>query len=116
MKYVGINLRSKTWVISGSYNPNVGIIYNHTVNLSKNIYIFSSRYENFIVIDDFNVEMTNNYLEEFCASYNLKNVVKQPTCLKNPDNPTLIDRPSLKRGFGGCDGLGGLGGFDGFVF
>ena len=22
--------------------------------------------------------------------------------------------PSLKRGFGGCDGLGGLGGFGGF--
>ena len=113
MKYVGINLRLKTWVISGSYNPNVGIIYNHTVNLSKNIYFFSSRYENFIVIGDFNVEMTNYYLEGFCASYNLKNLVKQPTCLKNPDNPTLIDWPSLKRG---CDGLGGLGGLGRFVF
>ena len=35
--------------------------------------------------------MTNNYLEEFCASYNLKNLIKQPTCFKNPDNPRLID-------------------------
>ena len=32
--------------------------------------------------------MTNNYLEEFCVSHNL---IKQPTCFKNLDNPTLID-------------------------
>ena len=35
--------------------------------------------------------MTNNYFEEFCVSCNLKNLIKQPTCFKNPDNPTLID-------------------------
>ena len=35
--------------------------------------------------------MTNNYLEEFCASYNLMNLIKEPTCFKNIDNPTLID-------------------------
>ena len=35
--------------------------------------------------------MTNNYFEEFCVSCNLKNLIKQPTCFKNPDNPTFID-------------------------
>ena len=35
--------------------------------------------------------MTNSYLEEFCASYNLKNLIKQPTCFKNIENPTCID-------------------------
>ena len=88
---VEINLRSKKWLISGSYNPNVSHIQNHTVNLSKNLDFYSSKYENFIVIGDFNAEMTNNYLEEFCASYNLKNLIKEPTCFKNIDNPTLID-------------------------
>ena len=89
--FVEINLRSKKWLISGSYNPNVSHIQNHTVNLSKNLDFYSSKYENFIVIGDFNAEMTNNYLEEFCASYNLTNLIKQPTCFKNPDNTTLID-------------------------
>ena len=88
---VNINLRSKEWLISGSYNPNVGLIQNHPTNLSKNLDFYSSKYENFIVIGDFNAEMTNNYLEEFCASYNLKNLIKEPTCFKNIDNPTLID-------------------------
>ena len=30
-------------------------------------------------------------MEEFCASYNLKNLIKQPTCFKNLENPTRID-------------------------
>ena len=35
--FVEINKRSEKWLISGSYNPNVGLIQNHTVNLSKNL-------------------------------------------------------------------------------
>ena len=35
--------------------------------------------------------MTNNYLEEFCASYNLKNLIKQPTYFKYLENPTCIN-------------------------
>ena len=89
--FVEINLRSKKWLILGSYNPNVSHIQNHTVNLSKNLDFYSSKYENFIVLGDFNAEMTNNYLEEFCASYNPKNLIKEPICFKNIDNPTLID-------------------------
>ena len=27
----------------------------------------------------------------FCGNYNLKSLVKQSTCYKNPDNPTCID-------------------------
>ena len=35
--------------------------------------------------------MTNNYFEEFCASCNLKNLIKQHTSFKNLENPTRID-------------------------
>ena len=55
----------KKWVISGSYNPNVGLIQNHTVNLSKNLNFYLSKYGNFIVIGGFNAEITNSYPEEF---------------------------------------------------
>ena len=27
----------------------------------------------------------------FCDNYNLKSLIKQPTCYKNPDNSTWID-------------------------
>ena len=51
--FIEINLISKKWLMSGSYDPNVGLIQNHTV-LSKNLGFYSSKYENFIVIGDFN--------------------------------------------------------------
>ena len=35
--------------------------------------------------------MTNSYLEEFWGLYNLKNLIKQPTCFNNLENPTCID-------------------------
>ena len=89
--FVEVNLRSKKWLISGSYNPNVGLIQNHTVNLSKNLDFYSSKYENFISIGDFHPEMTISYLEEICLSYNLKNLIKQTTRFKNIENPTCID-------------------------
>ena len=30
-------------------------------------------------------------MKYFCDNYNLKSLIKQPTCYKNPDNPTCID-------------------------
>ena len=35
--------------------------------------------------------MTNNYLEEFCVSYNLKNLIKEHRCSKNQKNVTRIN-------------------------
>ena len=64
------------WIVSGSYNPNVGVFQNHTVNLSKDLHFYSSKFEKFIVIGDFNAKMTNKFVEEFCASFNLKGATK----------------------------------------
>ena len=38
-----------------------------------------------------NVEITNDAMAEFCQMYNLKNIIKEPTCYKNPNNPSSID-------------------------
>ena len=35
--------------------------------------------------------MTNNYLEQFWGSFNLKNLVKQPTYFRNLEKPRRID-------------------------
>ena len=88
---VEINLRSKNWLISGSYNPHLNSIQNHLVQLSKKFDFYSSKYENFIVLGDFNAEMTNTHMEEFCSVYNFKSLIKDPTCFKNPEKPTTID-------------------------
>ena len=60
-------------------------------SLEVNLYYCLSKYENFVVIGDFNAELANNYLKEFCASHNLKNLIKRPTCFKTLEKPTRID-------------------------
>ena len=40
---------------------------------------------------DLNAEPTENAMEEFMKLFNLKNLIKGPTCYKNPDKPSCID-------------------------
>ena len=56
-----------------------------------NLHSYSSHYKNFILLGDFNVEPTEDAMEEFMKVYNLKNLVKGPTCFENPDKPSCID-------------------------
>ena len=46
-------------------------------------------YENIIPLGDFNVKEKN--ICDFMSTYNLKSIVKQKACSKNPDNPSCID-------------------------
>ena len=88
---VEINLHSKKVLILGSYNTHLNSIQNHLVQLSKNFDFYSSKFENLIVLSDFNAEMTNTHMEEFCSVYNFKSLIKDPIYFKNPEKPTAID-------------------------
>ena len=46
---------------------------------------------NFLLLGDFNSEVSENAMKEFCDIYNLTNLIKEPTCFKNPLNPSSID-------------------------
>ena len=47
--------------------------------------------ENFLILVDFNSEMNEASMMEFCNTYNLKDLINEPTCYKNPLNPSSID-------------------------
>ena len=49
------------------------------------------KYENFVIIGDFNSEISEDSKNDFCCLYNLKSLVKKPTCFKNLDGPSCID-------------------------
>ena len=89
--YVEINLHKKKWLLSCSYNPEKGNIKNHLQALSTSLDIYSSRYDHFLVLGDFNVDIENSDMNEFCQSYNLKSLIRVPTCFKNPEKPSCID-------------------------
>ena len=53
--------------------------------------IYSTLYENTILVGDFNVDVNDPIMGFFCESYNFKSLIKDPTCFKNPENPSCID-------------------------
>ena len=89
--FVEINLRKKRWLICCSYNPHKNCISTHVDFLRRELDHHSSSYENFILLGDFNSEMTDSKLADFCNLFLLKNLIKKPTCFKNPENPKTID-------------------------
>ena len=46
---------------------------------------------NFLIVGDFNSEMTESTMENFCGTYHLHNLIKAPTCFKKSDKPSSID-------------------------
>ena len=42
-------------------------------------------------MSDFNADMENINLKNFCDLYNFKNLIKEATCFKTPVNPICID-------------------------
>ena len=89
--FVEINLRSRKWLLSCSYNPKTNLISDHFHCIGRGIDFYSSKYGNFIVLGDLTTEFSNSFMEQFCASYNLKSLIKEPTCFKSVDNRSCID-------------------------
>ena len=54
--FLELNLRKKKWVLCCSYNPHSNFIETHMDSIGKVIDSLSARYENFILIVDFNAE------------------------------------------------------------
>ena len=89
--YLEINLRKKKWLLCCSYNPNKNNIQFHLENLTKSLAVYSSNYENLIILGDFNVSIDNSYMAGFCDTYDLRSLITEPTCYKSPENSTCID-------------------------
>ena len=89
--FVEINLRKKKWLLCCSYNPHKNSISTHIDFLRRELDLHSSNYEIFILLGDFHSEMTDSKLKDFCNLYPLKNLIKKPTCFKNPENPKIND-------------------------
>ena len=43
------------------------------------------------MLGDFNVSPEVSHIKTLCESYGLRNLVKVPTCYKNPQNPSCVN-------------------------
>ena len=48
-------------------------------------------YDNLILIGDYNSQMEEEKMKDFCDIYNLQNLINEATCFKSVQNPTSID-------------------------
>ena len=67
------------------------MISEHLNEIGKNLDLLLSKYDNFMLIGDLNAEPTEAAVSDFCEIYNLKHLIKDKTCFKNPTKPTCID-------------------------
>ena len=89
--FIELKLRKKKWLLCCSYNPHRRFISNHLIDIGRNLDLLSTNYDNILLLGDFNAEVENNFLKEFCDLYGMKSLIRIPTCYKNPANPTCID-------------------------
>ena len=89
--FVEINLRKTKWLLFGAYRPpsqNCGYFLD---SVSRALDIYLKFYDNFLLAGDFNCDETESNMGYFLSQYSLSNIVKQPTCFKNIQNPSCID-------------------------
>ena len=89
--FIEFNLKNSKWLLTGGYNPHKDSISYFLSHISKVIDATLFNYENLILLGDFNAVDSDLSLTDFCELYNLKNLITEPTCYKNPNNPSLVD-------------------------
>ena len=75
----------------GGYNPKKERISYFLSHVSKLIDKCMVNYENMILLGDLNVSSAEHSMKDFCQMYKFHNLINEPTCYKNANNPSYID-------------------------
>ena len=92
--FIKINLRKVKWLLCCRYNPQNSVIKHHLACITREL--DTKKYDHFIVLGDFDCKASN----DFCEAFNFSSLVKEPTCFKNPENPSCIDLVLTNRSSG----------------
>ncbi len=88
---IEINLKNKKWLLCGGYNPHLQNAECFFRTLSQYLEYYLIKYDNILIIGDFNAEVTNSHVNNFLLNFGLENLVNDPTCFKSINNPSCID-------------------------
>ena len=89
--FIEINLRKTKWLMFGSYHPPSQSDSYYFNCIGNSLDIYNQFYDKFLLIGDFNAEDSETCLFEFLYQYEAKNIVRDKTCFKNPENASCID-------------------------
>ena len=74
-----------------SYNLKYSQISHYLKEIIKDIDDLTSKYDNSILMGVFNAQPADTVVSDFCEIYDLKNIIREKTCFKYPNNPGCID-------------------------
>ena len=89
--FMEMRIRQSAWLIVGGYNPHKNNISYFLHHVGRELDKFLPKYENLLILGDWNSTVTEKEMKEFCEMYNLENLIKEPTCYKSTENPSSID-------------------------
>ena len=87
---IKIHQNKRRWLFINTYKPLSQSDNEFTNRLSLIIDYYSPKYENLILIGDFNLSIENQHLDALIQAYNLNNLINKPTCFQS-NTPTCID-------------------------
>ena len=89
--FAELRIRQSKWLVVAGYNPHKKNISYFLSNIGRELDKYLSKYDNLLILGDWNSAVTEKEMKEFCETYNLENLIKDPTCYKSIENPSSID-------------------------
>ena len=89
--FFGRRIRGGKWILLGGYNPKKENISKFIGYVAPILNHYIGNYDNLLILGDLNSETTETELANFCATFNFTNLINEPTCFKNPLNPSSIN-------------------------
>ena len=86
-----ISIRQCKWLVVVGYNPQKENIPRFLDRLGGEVDKYLCKYENLLMLGDWNSAVTEDAMANFCETYGLENLIKEPTCFKSNENPSSID-------------------------
>ena len=88
---IEITLRKTKFLFIGGCRPPSQSQNYFFHSITNALSVYSGAYDKFLLAGDFNLETTESIIDDFMYENNLKCIVKDKTCFRNPNNPTSID-------------------------
>ena len=89
--FIELNLRKVKWLLFATYHPPSQSDEYYFSRVSDCLDAFSSSYDRFLLVGDFNAEDSEETVFNFLEKHNAENIVKDKTCFKSLNNPSCID-------------------------
>ena len=87
--FIELNFRKAKWLLFETYRSQTQSDSYYFNNLDKAFDLYSHYYKK-LLVGDFNTEVSD-VLSIFFYQHDLENLVKEKTCFKNANNPSIID-------------------------